>query len=232
MVNCVVFECGSLVSCIKDEGCVVQYKFDGVVCDDGNLCTIIDVCNEEYVCVGQIGVSCDDVNLCTIDGCDFEIGCTYILVEDLNGLLCFVLGVCVVVGQCVDGICVVVGNVDCDDFNLCIDDECDQIIGCINIFNVQLCNDGDLCMVIDMCSDGVCVGSGVIETLSFNCLQSNVIDDGKCCCFLEDFMGEYFSGYVFDLGVVYKNVIIECCLLLGFSFGCKDMVYFDMLEDG
>jgi len=42
---------------------------EGETCDDGNVCTTVDVCDSNLDCVGTVSPNCDDGTDCTIDGC-------------------------------------------------------------------------------------------------------------------------------------------------------------------
>jgi len=46
--------------------------------------------------------------------------------------------------------------VDCDDDNLCTDDSCDELTGCVNGANSLACDDKDLCTIGDFCADSQC----------------------------------------------------------------------------
>jgi hypothetical protein len=46
-------------------------------CDDGDACTLNDVCNSSLECVGGGALSCDDGNVCTSDTCVSPQGCTF-----------------------------------------------------------------------------------------------------------------------------------------------------------
>ncbi|GEM_PF-380356 len=114
----------------------------GAGCDDGDLCTVKDVCNKTGACAGA-KKSCDDSNKCTLDAC--EPGS----------------------GQCVSkpiigcgGFCKV--GVDCDDGNACTDDAC--VSGkCKALFNTKPCKASSPCSVQDTCTLGKCVaGTGVV----------------------------------------------------------------------
>ncbi len=67
-------QCNEAV-CIATVGCTIQPKPDGSGCEDGNACTIEDVCSGG-VCVGA-PLSCDDGNLCSDDTCDPLRGCVH-----------------------------------------------------------------------------------------------------------------------------------------------------------
>ena len=57
----------------------------------------------------------------------------------------------------------------CNDNNLCTDDVCDAVIGCINTNNEAACTDGNKCTQLDTCNFGECVG------------VASACDDGKPC---------------------------------------------------
>ncbi len=59
--------------CDPKAGCVSSPV--GGACDDGNACTLNDVCVGSS-CTGDFG-SCDDANPCTNDDCDSKSGCTH-----------------------------------------------------------------------------------------------------------------------------------------------------------
>ena len=61
-------------------------------------------------------------------------------------------------------------SLSCDDGNLCTDDGCDPLSGCTYVDNTQPCDDGDPCTADHACSGGNCVGG---QTLS--------CDDGDLC---------------------------------------------------
>ena len=46
-------------------------------CDDGDGCTINDVCNASLQCVGGGTLDCDDGNVCTADACQSPLGCVH-----------------------------------------------------------------------------------------------------------------------------------------------------------
>ncbi len=62
-------------ACVPSTGeCTQIVMEDGRPCDDGNECTIGDLC-KAGVCVGSAPKSCDDGNGCTTDTCDTATGC-------------------------------------------------------------------------------------------------------------------------------------------------------------
>jgi hypothetical protein len=71
---------------------------------------------------------------------------------------------------CVGGFCHAGVAPDCDDGNPCTDDDCDPILGCLNVANTAACDDGDACTVGDQCEGAVCLPGPVA-----------VCDDGLSC---------------------------------------------------
>ena len=82
---------------------------------------------------------------------------------------------CTVGDHCEDGMCKPAGILQCDDKDPCTDDFCDPGLGCQAKNNENPCDDGDLCTVVDQCTDGQCVGSGQL-----NCNDGNVCTDDSC----------------------------------------------------
>jgi hypothetical protein len=60
---------------------------------------------------------------------------------------------------------------DCDDANVCTDDSCDDVAGCVHSNNQSTCNDGDPTTSDDKCKDGVCTGV-------YTCDDGNICTDG------------------------------------------------------
>ena len=60
-------------TCDSVNGCT--FTNNNNPCEDGNACTLIDVCSDG-VCTSGIPISCDDGNICTDDACDSINGCT------------------------------------------------------------------------------------------------------------------------------------------------------------
>jgi len=59
-------------SCDPDTGCISVPN--AAPCDDGDACTVTDVCGGG-VCDGSGALECDDGDLCTTDSCDPATGC-------------------------------------------------------------------------------------------------------------------------------------------------------------
>ncbi len=65
---------------------------------------------------------------------------------------------CTTVDTCGGGLCVGGAAPSCDDGNVCTDDSCDPVSGCVNTANAATCDDGDACTTVDTCGGGLCVG--------------------------------------------------------------------------
>jgi cysteine-rich repeat protein len=154
-------------TCAEGVGCV--HVPNDLACEDGNICTVGDVCVD-----GQCGsggsIACDDGNVCTDDACDPATGCVFTanLAPCDDGNACTTGEACAA-GSCAGGVAV-----DCDDGAVCTDDLCAPATGCLNPPNTAPCDDGDLCTVGDVCQDGACAGAAVI------CDDGNVCTDDSC----------------------------------------------------
>jgi len=160
-----------------DEGCECAAGLDGFPCDDGNLCTIEDMCLDGE-CVGT-PKSCDDGNFCTTDFCDTETGeCIH---QCKEGTACDDGDPETIEDKCqlVDGSCQCVGytpectkDSDCNDGNACTEDKC-QDYHCqhTNYGSDHLCNNTPKCcggegdnnygiIIGDYLCKGYCDGQG------------------------------------------------------------------------
>jgi len=140
-------------------------------CDDGNACTLNDVCTAGE-CRGT-QKNCDDVNSCTADSCDPSTGaCIHVPANDGNK--CSDGNLCTLNDICQQGKCVGTPKT-CTDGNPCTDDSCDKKTGqCVFTPNTKPCNDGDPCTEGDVCSNNVCKGTPK------NCDDQNVCTDDSC----------------------------------------------------
>jgi len=124
-------------------------------CDDGNACTVSDICAAGWCKPGK-AKSCDDKNFCTVDSCDASDGC----VADAllkQGNVCDDGNACTTGDQCLGGACVG-GPVNCDDKNGCTADACKTSQGCLHeSLDATPCNDGSICTVDDACLASACV---------------------------------------------------------------------------
>ena len=148
-------------------------------CDDGNACTLIDLC-VLGVCAGSVvpgcvpcaeDGDCGDNNACTDDVCTGGI-CEHM--DNFNAAT-----------QCCtpsDGTRTVIV-----DGELCTDDMCDPQTGVVTHPPVELpttCDDGHLCTENDVCTGGACAGttiSGCRECESnADCADNNVCTTDLC----------------------------------------------------
>ncbi len=103
-----------------------QYYAPGTLCDDGNACTLDEVC-QGGTCKSPGGTPCDDNNACTTDACDPITGCTH---KNADGIACEDGNLCTAKDSCKQGKCFAGGQAVCDDSNICTTDSCDGFFGC------------------------------------------------------------------------------------------------------
>ncbi|HHW96589.1 MAG TPA: hypothetical protein GX737_05080 [Oligoflexales bacterium] len=142
-------------STCNGDGTCAYLPDTGSACDDGNPCTIDDICLAG-VCLAGSTMDCDDQNPCTNDSCSPESGCQHIA----NTLPCDDGNACTTEDTCNTGVCLGVGVLDCDDNNICTTDWCDSTTGCVYEANSLACDDGNAC-TSDACSDGKCVSTAI-----------------------------------------------------------------------
>jgi len=113
-------------NCVPDSGCDFSV-FNEDPCDDGDPCTGGDRCDGAGNCVGFF--LCNDANPCTVDACTL-LGCTNTPVADdtpcSDGALCNGLETCQM-GVCTPGVPLIC---NANEGNPCIEDFCDNILGC------------------------------------------------------------------------------------------------------
>ena len=147
-------------TCDPQEGCA--HWPIAVGCDDGDACTLADMCAGGGCTSGE-ALGCDDGNVCTIDSCLPAVGCIH---QQSSGA-CNDLNACTAMDACKSGKCV--GEpVSCDDQSQCTDDSCDPGTGCQFLPNGLECDDGDACTIEDVCVGGVCVGGATDDCDDLN----------------------------------------------------------------
>ena len=157
-------------SCAPDSGKCIYEALDGNACDDGNNCTLGDLCLEG-TCQGGPFLACDDGNPCTVDSCDALSGCSY-LAEPLP---CDDGNPCTQADTCSLGSCFAGPAKGCQDGNPCTLDTCDLNDGtCLHEAVDWACDDGNPCSVEDSCQAGECVG------VPANCDDGNPCTIGTC----------------------------------------------------
>ena len=142
--QCTVDSCHPLLGCVND---VI-----GGGCDDGNDCTVDDQCILGE-CQPGPPLVCEDDNVCTDNTCEAEVGCVFIN----NDAPCTDDDACTLGDHCANGQCASDETLECDDFNECTDDSCDDGQGCLNLPR----QDGTDCGgADDVCLNGECTACG------------------------------------------------------------------------
>ena len=151
--------------CLPDGGCLHE-EVTGA-CSDADPCTVNDFC-VAGICTSGAALDCDDQNPCTDDQCTAQGICQHLV----NAAQCDDQNPCTTGDHCEDGACVPTDGLFCDDGNVCTTDWCTPAHGCVYQANTLPCNDGNECLTGDVCSEGECAGSLIV-----NC------DDGNVCTF-------------------------------------------------
>jgi hypothetical protein len=154
--------------CDEESGCTHQTNSQG--CDDGDDCTINDLC-VDGLCNSGESMACDDGNICTDDECSAGEGCLHVP----NDAICDDGNACTMGDHCAGGSCIFTGSMDCDDDNTCTTDSCDPETGCTFTMNSAPCDDGDLCTTGDYCHIGACISAGELA-----CNDGNDCTDDSC----------------------------------------------------
>ena len=197
-----------------DEGADDCFDSDTTPCDsDDNVCTD-DFCNGAGVCTNTNNTeACDDGNGCTssdtcsggtcsgtnnTDACDDGLFCTD--TDTCSGGSCVGSGdPCSSGGECADSCdegadnCFEPVTEPCtSDDNGCTDDFCNGAGACTNTNNADSCDDGLFCTDTDVCSGGLCVGSGDPCSSGGECADScnesadNCFDSDSTACDSDD----------------------------------------------
>ncbi len=163
-------------ACDETLGC--QYGFNVLPCDDGNACTVGDVCSNG-TCAGPDATDCDDGNPCTDDSCDAGLGCMH----GDNAAPCDDGDACTDGDVCADGSCAGPDATDCDDLIACTVDSCSAASGCAHVPDDGLCQDQGECQV------GVCLtdaGCALADADDGALCTGGVCKDGACFAIGDD----------------------------------------------
>ena len=155
--------------CNPMTGC--SYRPNTGPCDDGIDCTTEDLCADGLCTAGvPRAARCNDGNVCTDDACNPVEGCEH----SNNQASCVDSIDCTINDLCVDGACTAGAPTAqrCDDGNVCTDNVCNAVTGCLNPPNTAPCDNGVDCTVGDRCAEGQCI-AGVP--------QHDRCDDGDVC---------------------------------------------------
>ena len=162
LLDCSVFDdaCNVGVCNPTDGSCEAQPANEGGACDDGDVCTIDDLCSAG-VCGGTL-LDCSSLNdVCNIGVCNPTSGGCEAQPANEGGS-CDDGNACTTGDACNAGICLGGSDLICDDINVCTDDACDPVVGCVFTDNVVQCDDSDSCTEDDLCSGGSCIGIPVV----------------------------------------------------------------------
>ena len=147
-------------SCDGRTGCVFVNNTN--FCDDGNACTIEDMC-VGGTCQPGLPVVCNDNNACTSDSCIPALGCVY--TNQPNGSACDDGNACTTGEVCVNGTCQLGVGIACMPSDPChVAGICNPVTGvCSNppAPNGTTCNDGNPCTFGDVCVNGSCAGTPI-----------------------------------------------------------------------
>jgi len=174
-------DCNDNIACTKDScaaatGCAHDGPaMNGVGCDDGNACTLVDLCSSGG-CVGGSPKVCTAQDQCHVAGtCASATGVCSQPIQ-ANGTACNDANGCTVSDTCQAGICTSGGAKPCADSNPCTDDSCSPPAGtCLHDGNTgNACDDGNACTDSDKCAGGSCTG------VSNGCADNNVCTDDAC----------------------------------------------------
>ena len=146
------------------------------LCDDANKCTTKDVCAAGN-CLGSVAPDCDDKNPCTNDSCDTGKGC----VHANNTAFCDDNDKCTSGDVCKDAVCAGPAPVVCDDKNVCTNDSCDALKGCVASNNTAPCDDGSFCTDKDACAAGACKAGATVVCDDKNPCTTDTCDPKKGC---------------------------------------------------
>lgn len=145
--------CADGVCDVASGACLAAPKTDGIVCDDGDACTVNDACNAG-ICLGAAN-PCDDGNACTDDSCQAGTGC----IHQNHERPCDDGDACTLSDRCQYGQCRGTAR-DCRAFDgPCAVGACDPATGqcrAENLADGTACDDHDPCTGEDACEQGVC----------------------------------------------------------------------------
>lgn len=184
--------CSDGLPCTKDScdsqlGCSWSPSTDP--CDDGDACTVGDVCGvvpgkgsqcKPGTPVGQ--AECSDNNPCTTDGCNATLGCTHLPAN--QGASCDDSNACTVGEKCAGGSCTGGVQANCDDGNPCTNDSCNPATGlCMWQSSAGPCSDGNACTTADVCAQGKCTGVPVVCDDQNPCTSDACVKEANNCVF-------------------------------------------------
>lgn len=156
--------------CDPVSGCFFENKV--AECDDGDSCTLTDLC-AEGLCIGLEPNTCSDGDFCTSDSCEEE-GCTHENISCDDDNLC-------TTETCTSEEGCVYGSVNCDDGDVCTTNTCVVEQGCQATPGSGLCDDGEPCTVMDTCENGACISGPLTDCDDGNPCTLNTCDAEDGC---------------------------------------------------
>lgn len=159
--------------------CSIAPDHEGFACEDGETCSVGDVC-AQGACASGPTQNCSDGQVCTTDSCEPGVGC----VNASNALTCEDGDPCTVGDVCAQGVCTSgAGTFDCDDKNPCTQDSCDASGGCLHAPVGGPCDDGNACTVGEACAAGSCQWLNVLVCNDGNSCTDDSCHPGTGCVF-------------------------------------------------
>ncbi len=169
-------------TCVAPMGCVFTPVADGATCSTADACTGAGSCSVGK-CQTGAKTDCSDGNSCTDDHCDptWVKGCYWLPNAEPceDGDMCSGQDACSN-GKCVPG--AITSGTNCDDANVCTDDSCDSVAGCVHSANAAACDDGNACTVFEKCASGVCQGGALATCEDGNLCTIDVCAPGSGTC--------------------------------------------------
>jgi len=187
--------------CDDEDPCTVNDTCGGGICagfavdcecqDDADCAALEDddLCNGTLVCdTSKLPFACavdpasvvfcpqpaGPAAICQEAQCDPETGvCSTVAAHE--GFACDDGDACTVGDQCVEMVCVPGGAANCNDGNICTDDSCDSLTGCVHQANGGACSDNNVCTSADYCAGGKCAGGELLD-----CDDGNICTDDGC----------------------------------------------------
>ena len=142
--------------CDLSSGSCKYASLAGKPCNDGDPCTLEELCDDNDLCQAKTVNKCDDGNPCTTDSCKSGVGCANVD----NSSPCDDGDKCTTDDTCAAGSCsgaALEVAVACDDGKACTKDSCSKTEGCKNdALTATPCDDGNPCTEGDTCTDGSC----------------------------------------------------------------------------
>ncbi|MCO4761573.1 MAG: hypothetical protein KC502_08725 [Myxococcales bacterium] len=150
-----------VMACKPETGaCEKSPAGKGAPCNDGNQCTVSDMCDSKQTCAGKAksdGALCSDATACVVDATCKSGACSG-GVADVNGASCTDGSPCTKGDLCTDGKCVSGKDNGCDDNNPCTKDSCEASKTCKHqaAADKTKCDDGNPCSEPSACAAGKC----------------------------------------------------------------------------